>query len=103
MVGQPFGIITCEKIYEVPKKIHGISEDSDKLPSPQDLNLEFDGFKPNRDFGTTEPEIVLKFSHERGENYQREMSGPLLSEKSCSRLSTYCVWNYFHPDNIPEN
>ena len=49
-----------KKIYEVPKKIHGISEDSDKLPSPQDLNLEFDGFKPNRDFGTTEPEIVLK-------------------------------------------
>ena len=82
-----------KKIYEVPKKIHGISEDSDKLPSPQDLNLEFDGFKPNRDFGTTEPEIVLKsFLHERGENYQREMSGPLLSEKSCSRLSTHIAY-----------
>ena len=82
-----------KKIYEVPKKYTCISEDSDKLPSPQDLNLEFDGFKPNRDFGTTEPEIVLKsFLHERGENYQREMSGPLLSANSCSRLSTHIAF-----------
>ena len=82
-----------KKIYEIPEKIFCISEDSDNLPSCQDMQLEFDGFEPNTNFGKIEPGIVLKsFLTERGENYQREMSGPLLSADSCSRLSTHIAF-----------
>ena len=82
-----------KKIYEVPEKILCVSEDSDNLPSCQDMSLEFDGFEPNSNLGKIEPGIVLKsFLTERGENYQREMSGPLLSADSCSRLSTHIAF-----------
>ena len=57
------------------------------------MSLEFDGFEPNSNLGKIEPGIVLKsFLTERGENYQREMSGPLLSADSCSRLSTHIAF-----------
>ena len=82
-----------ENIREVPQKIHCISEASDPLPSFQDLQLEFDGFEPNTNFGKTEPNVVLEsFLNQRGKNYQKEMSGPHLSEHSCSRLSTHIAF-----------
>ena len=82
-----------KRIYAVPEKIFCIPEDSDNLPSSQDLQLKFDGFEPNTTFGKTEPGIVLKsFLSERGENYQKEMSGPMLSVDSCSRLSTHIAF-----------
>ena len=82
-----------KNIREVPQKIHCISEASDPLPSFQDLQLEFDGFEPNTNFGKTEPNVVLEsFLNQRGENYQREMSGPQLSEYSCSRMSTHIAF-----------
>ena len=82
-----------KKIREVPNKIYCISEDSDALPSFQDLQLDYDGFKPNTNFGKIEPDVVLEsFLNQRGENYQKEMSGPQLSEHSCSRLSTHIAF-----------
>ena len=82
-----------KKIREVPNKIYCMPEDSDALPSFQDLQLDYDGFKPNTNFGKIEPGIVLEsFLNQRGENYQKEMSGPQLSEQSCSRLSTHIAF-----------
>ena len=82
-----------KKIREVPKKIYCVSEESDELPSFQDLQLEFDGLKPNTNFGNSKPNTVLQsFLNQRGENYQREMSGPQLSEYSCSRMSTHIAF-----------
>ncbi len=82
-----------KKIREVPKKIYCVSEESDELPSFQDLQLEFDGLKPNTNFGNSKPNTVLEsFLNQRGENYQREMSGPQLSEYSCSRMSTHIAF-----------
>ena len=82
-----------QKIREVPNKIYCISEASDVLPSFQDMQLDYDGFKPNTDFCRIEPKVVLEsFLNQRGENYQKEMSGPQLSEHSCSRLSTHIAF-----------
>ena len=48
-----------KKIYEVPEKILCVSEDSDNLPSCQDMSLEFDGFEPNSNLGKIEPGLSL--------------------------------------------
>ena len=82
-----------KKTRAVPEELHCVAENSDLLPSFQELQLDFDGFKPNTNFGEIEPDVVLEsFLKQRGENYQKEMSGPQLSEHSCSRLSTHIAY-----------
>ena len=80
-------------IFEVPKKINCVSEGSDLIPSLNTLQLQFDGFEPNKNFSKTEPfEVLESFLNERGESYQKNMSGPLLAESACSRLSTHIAF-----------
>ena len=77
----------------VPEDFHCVADNCDLLPSFQELQLDFDGFEPNTNFGEIEPDVVLEsFLNQRGENYQKEMSGPQLSEHSCSRLSTHIAY-----------
>ena len=77
----------------VPEDFHCVADNCDLLPSFQELQLDFDGFEPNTNFGEMEPDVVLEsFLNQRGENYQKEMSGPQLSEHSCSRLSTHIAY-----------
>ena len=80
-------------ILEAPKQIHCVSENSDQLLSFEDLQLQFDGFEPSTNFGEIAPCKVLEsFLTKRGEGYQKEMSGPLLAENACSRLSTHIAF-----------
>ena len=79
--------------YIPPKKIKGHSFHSEKIPTPQQLGLQNDGIEVFQKGGRTEGlELLESFLYQRGKNYSKEMSSPLNSHKSSSRLSTHIAF-----------
>lgn len=82
---------------KVPSAIHAapIALPDINLPDAQALNLRDDGLQsellqaPGREAGVR---LLDSFLHNRGENYQTDMSSPLLGETGCSRLSPYIAY-----------
>ena len=75
------------------KKIKGHSFLSEKIPTPQQLGLKNDGIEVFQKGGRTEGlKLLESFLHQRGKNYSKEMSSPLNSHKSSSRLSTHIAF-----------
>lgn len=70
-----------------------ITEESDEIPSNKDLNISLSRYDSRQKGGRIKAIEVLKsFLFDRSINYSKEISSPLYSSNSCSRLSTHIAF-----------
>jgi len=76
-----------------PLRLKSIEENSDSLPSHQELGLHKDKSNDLQKGGRSEGlKLLDSFLYERGENYTKEMSSPVTAFDSCSRISTHLAF-----------
>ena len=79
--------------YEPPKKIKVNKFISETIPSVKQLGLKNDGIEEIQKGGRVEGLNLLEsFLNKRGKNYSKEMSSPLTSYNSSSRLSAHIAF-----------
>lgn len=79
--------------FNPPTKLNKINLKSDKIPSSETLGIEKIAYTDRQKGGENEAMNLLgSFLHERSYNYSKNISSPLYSVDSCSRLSTYLAF-----------
>lgn len=79
--------------FNPPTKLNKINLKSDKIPSSETLGIEKIVYTDRQKGGENEAMNLLdSFLHERSFNYSKNISSPLYSVDSCSRLSTYLAF-----------
>jgi deoxyribodipyrimidine photo-lyase len=84
----------AETIADPPRALPPVADAQTRpLPTTRDLGLSDDGCVMRQTGGRRAGlDLLDSFLAGRGQNYRREMSGPLAGATSCSRLSPHLAW-----------
>ena len=82
-----------KKPFEPPFFLNLVDEESDRFPSPAEINLKTSDISQQQIGGHSQGiKLLNSFLYERGENYTKEMSSPVSAFESCSRISAHLTF-----------